>query len=373
MIKLPNNFQPYTDVYFLRSLEILKKLNLNPFVRAQVFLRGNSGLIFGQDQVIEIIKKYSNIFDNKGKVYLLPNGEHYEANETVLLIEARIQDIIGLETIILGVLSYETTKRNDKTSIDLNKVTQTFKTICSLVRERPVYYFGARHWSFSEDAVITKSAFEGGAAGASTQIGADQKKQMAMGTIPHSLEAIFDWKYGSDRAVVESSLAFNKYINKKVPRIALVDYNNKETDDSVMVSKILGNQLFGVRVDTPGENIQQGGVKHDDAKSKYWTGKGVTIEGVKSLRETLDKYGFDKTKIVLSSGFGNIDKVRAFVEAEKKLNIRLFDSLGVGNVFDARISTMDIVGVGETIQTILPISKVGRFYKPNERLVLCSV
>ncbi|MBU0974722.1 hypothetical protein KKD03_03420 [Patescibacteria group bacterium] len=42
----------------------------------------------------------------------------------------------------------------------------------------------------------------------------------------------------------------------------------------------------------------------------------------------------------------------------------------VGNVHNSRISTMDVVGVGETIETIIPVSKVGRLYKPNKRLIL---
>ena len=71
---------------------------------------------------------------------------------------------------------------------------------------------------------------------------------------------------------------------------------------------------------------------------------------------------------MLSSGFGDIRKVRAFVKAEKELGIRLFDSLGVGQIFPVRAATMDIVGVGETIDNIRPISKVGRHEKSYKRL-----
>jgi nicotinate phosphoribosyltransferase len=370
MIQLPNDFQPYADVYFLRSLEILKKLKLNPFVRTQVFFRGEAGVVFGQQQVVELIKKYSpDLTKNGGIVYLLPDGESYEPGETVLLIEARVQDIIALETIILGILSYETTTHNDQTQVELDKVTERFRELCSLVGDRPVYYFGARHWSFSEDAVISRAAFAGGVAGASTQIGADQKEQVAVGTIPHSLEAVFSWKYGADQAVLKSTQAFDELIDKNISRIALVDYNNKEINDSLAVAKALEGKLFGVRVDTPGENIQQGGSKFDKTKPKYWTGRGVTVEGIRSLRKALDKNGYEKTKIVLSSGFGDVSKVKAFVEAEATLGLKLFDSLGVGRVFDARISTMDIVGVGESIETIRAVSKVGRTHQLNTRLI----
>ena len=358
---LPASYEPYTDVYFLRSLEILQKISLNPFVRAQVFFRKGPGKIYGMNEALEIIKTYSKLLENGGRIFYLAEGEEYQPEETVLLLEGRIQDIIFLETMILGVLSAETTKANDKHGVNLESVTKRMKEITTLVGERPVFYFGARHWRYDEDEKIANAAFKGGAAGASTNIGAQTFGKKGAGTIPHSLENIFAWKYGINRAVVESTKAFNQIIDPNIPRIALVDYANMEVDDALATAIEMQGKLSGVRVDTCGENMMQGADSKD--------GKGVTTSGVYNLRQKLDRAGFNNVQIFLSSGFGEVAKVKAFVDAEKKLGVRLFDSLGVGEVFDARTATMDVVGVGETIDGLQPVSKVGRRYRSNGKLV----
>ena len=89
--------------------------------------------------------------------------------------------------------------------------------------------------------------------------------------------------------------------------------------------------------------------------------KGVTIAGVSYLKLILNiYYGF--TKVMLSSGFGNPEKVKKFVKNEKACNCQLFDSLG-GGIFHSRSATMDIIEVDG-----VPISKVGRKCNPNPRL-----
>jgi nicotinate phosphoribosyltransferase len=116
------------------------------------------------------------------------------------------------------------------------------------------------------------------------------------------------------------------------------------------------NAFFGKSVHVP---------KGDE---KYWFGTGVSVTGVYAVRKALNENGFDKIQIMLSSGFGDVQKVEAFVRAEKLIGVKLFDSLGVGGVYDSRDSTMDIVAVGKTIDSMVPTSKVGRAYKPNSRL-----
>jgi nicotinate phosphoribosyltransferase len=360
------SFEPYTDVYFLRSVHILKKLDLNPFVRAQVFFRKGPGKIAGMEEVLELIRNRTEIFANGGQVFHLPERSEYHPEETVLLIEARAQDVISLETVILGILSAETTKLNDQHGVDLSQVTQRVKTITEHIGGRPVFYFGARHWRYDEDVAISAAAFAGGITGASTMIGAQTTGKTGVGTIPHSLENIFAWKYGMHRAVIETTKAFDKWIDPAVPRIALVDYANQEVDDTLVTATELQGKLAGVRVDTCGENVMKGATESVDRP--YWFGKGVTVSGVANLRQKITQAGFPDLKIFLSSGFGEVAKVKAFVQAEAELGITLFDSLGVGNLFDARITTMDIVGVGNTIDTIQPVAKVGRIYKPNPRL-----
>jgi len=286
-----------------------------------------------------------------------------------LLIEGRAQDVIPLETILLGIISSRTTQQNDRHGINLSDITKRTQQIVSLVGDRPVYYFGARHWHYEEDEAIAKATFLGGVSSASTEIGAHTMGKEPVGSIPHSLENIFAWKYGADRAVLETIKAFDLFMKPEIPRIALVDYRNREIDDSLEVARVLGEKLYGIRVDTSGECLMQGAEESGAESGHYWYGKGMTISGVSHLRETLNRKGYSNIKIMLSSGFGNPEKVQAFVDAEKELGYKLFDALGVGNLYDSRIATMDIVAVGESLDSMEPCAKSGRCYHANPNLI----
>lgn len=374
MHRLPPLFDLYTDAYFLRSLAILKAENLNPFVRAQVFIREGPGEIAGISEVITMLQAYTQFFQNGGEAFVLVEGARYLSGETVVVLEGRVQDILPLETMMLGVLSAETTLANGGTAPDMDAVTKRMEKIVSLIGRRPVFYFGARHWRYDWDFEIAKAAFAGGATDASTDIGAaaagTAAKKKGVGTIPHALECIYAWKYGLQNAVVTTTKVFDRVIDVDVPRVALIDFANREIDDTLAVVSELGERLSAVRVDTPGENSMQGAravIGHET--DLYWTGTGVTIGGVYGLRLALDEHGYKKTQILLSSGFGDPEKVRAFVLAEKELGLKLFDGLGVGELFPVRSATMDIVGVGETKDTLVHIAKKGRGHRPNPRLV----
>jgi len=388
ILQLPESARPFADKYFLNTEEILKGEKLNPWVRAQVMIRKGPGIVGGLEEARAIIEKYSPLFEHGGSISSLEDGEVFGKGESLMTIEGPIQDIVALETMYLGVISAETTLRTDNvTTIDVEAVQRKMNSVVEAADGRPVIYFGARHWRYNEDKAISAAAFDAGARGCSTDAGAASAGLIGIGTIPHVLENILAWKVGHARAVVEATVAFDRQMDPKIPRIALIDYNNREIDDSVDTARALQGRLYGVRVDTCGENIAQGALRGphgpeadawratgtpllevDHPSAKYWYGNGVTVTGVYALRKALDEAGFKDVKIVLSSGFADTAKVRAFVEAEKLLGIRLFDSLGVGGVYDSRAAKMDIVQVGETAETMIPISKVGRSERPSTRL-----
>ncbi|MFM1847352.1 MAG: hypothetical protein RL417_826 [Pseudomonadota bacterium] len=389
MWRFPDAIEPYIDVYFRRTREILHAEGLNPWVRAQVFIRHGPGTVGGIAESAALIDRFSEIRAVGGRIFGLRDGSRYSSLETVLVIEAPVQEIVNLETAYLGIIAAETTKRTDGVAtVDLDGVERTVREIVGLTGGRPVNYFGARHRRYDEDAAIAQAAFKGGASGASTDIGAACVGKKGQGTIPHILENIFAFKYGVERAVVEATRAFDRVISMEIPRIALIDYANREVDDAVGVFEALGDRLFGIRIDTCGENAPQGGVdalggegeaewrshglplpadRHPDLP--YWIGKGVTVTGVYAVKRALTRRGGERLHTVLTSGFGDRRKVRAFIEAEQILGVSLFDSLGVGGIYSpSRITTMDVVGVGDSSETIRPLSKVGRHYRPNARL-----
>jgi nicotinate phosphoribosyltransferase len=371
-MKFPESYEPYTDKYFLRTKEILKRENLNPFARAQVFIRKGPGKVKGIDEAVELLEHYGNISEKGGRIYTLDEGQVYSPKETIMLIEAPVQNIVALETMYLGIITAETTLANDNIDIDLDAIEKNAKEIVEAAQERPVSYFGARHWKYDRDYEISAAAFKGGFSSSATDIGAAILGQKGIGTIPHILENVMAWKYGTENAVLESIKAFDRVIDPSIPRISLIDYRNKEVDDAVRSAEVLDGRLYGIRIDTCGENISQGGKEKSDTSRQYWDGPGVTVSGVHAVRKALDDNGYSDVKIILSSGFGNTEKIKAFIEAEKDpdVNTKLFDALGVGGLYHARTATMDVVAVGESIESMEPISKVGRSYKPNSRLRL---
>ena len=386
------DFEKYTDKYFLRAYEILQKDNLNPFVRAQVFVRKGPGIISGMAEAISFIRTHSDLEKNGGRIYALFDGEPYEPLETILMFEAPILDIIRLETVYLGIISSSLAIHNDRQELNLNRAEERMRAVVSAAHPRPVTYFGARHWHYKNDAEISKAAIDGGAVGASTDIGAAYIHKEGSGTIPHALENIYAWQGGKENAVKNTTIAFDKHMPKDVTRVALIDYNNKEIEDTLQTAAVVST-LAAIRIDTCGENVGQGALSMKDLEKKtqaeietllndffgksvsvpkgdekYWFGNGVSITGVYAIRKALDEKGFGHIQIMLSGGFGDVKKVEAFVRAEKLLGMELFNSLGVGGIYDSRDSTMDIVAVGDTIDSMVPTSKVGRTYKPNSRL-----
>jgi nicotinate phosphoribosyltransferase len=336
---LPEDHRPYTDKYFIYSKRILKRTGVNPRVTYQVFINSGPGVVCGIDEAIHIIKKYAE-HSKDITIRALYDGERFKAKETVMLIEGPVQDLIELETMYLGVIS---TGTSIATQVD---------KICSLIPGKDVIYFGARHWRFDSDAEISYAAYVGGAAACSTDVGAATFGSRGVGTMPHALVLM----YGDTLKAAE---AFADHLGKKTKVIALVDTFGREVTDALRVAEALGEKLYAIRLDTSGDVFGEPCVRKTG--QRYWSGKGVTVELVRKVRNALNKHGFEDVKIVLSSGF-NVEKVRVFAKAERRYG-RLFDAVGTGSVFEFMFATSDIV-----LKEGRPCHKVGRPFRPNPRL-----
>jgi nicotinate phosphoribosyltransferase len=357
---LPDDHRPYTDKYFLHSRTILEGEGVNPHVVYQVFIRKGPGRIRGMDEALAILEKYGHLCEKGAQVWALPDGSHYEPGDTLMHIGARVQDVIELETMYLGVLTAATTRENDRSGPDIQAIREHASKIRDLCPDKKLIYFGSRHWHWNMDAEITKAIIEGGFDDASTDIGAQAAGVgRGVGTIPHALVITFGWKYGREEATWRATAGFDTHIDPDNPRIALIDTYNREIDDALETARRLEGRLNAVRIDTPGENVGQGA---DPEGEGYWGGTGVRISGALAMRRALDENGFEDVRIVLSSGFGKLNKLKAFVEAEKKHG-RFFDALGIGGMYHSRDATADIVQVEG-----VDIGKTGRVMTYNNAM-----
>jgi nicotinate phosphoribosyltransferase len=360
---LPESHVPYTDKYFLRSNEILKKEDINPRISMKVFCRGEGPTVRGGlDQAIEILTKYSNLETQGGEIYIL-NKNHFSNNEPLMIIKAPAQSIIELETMYLGVLSSAISEAAGIAPPEPGLVEEKLSRLKAIFQEIEIIYFGARHFHWSLDKTIAAAALKGGAVQTSTDIGSSNIGKKGAGTMPHIYVIILASVYGIENATLKAAELFDKHIAPEVPRITLVDTFNREITDTLAVARYFGKRKNSFRIDTCGEIFGEGEDLYDGKKTcapEFKTGKGVTIKLVTNVRNHLIKNGFgENTEIFLSSGFANEDKARAFVNAhrefQEKTGFSLFAGVGVGEIYNVRICTADVFEVNN-----LPLAKTGR-------------
>ncbi len=368
---IAGTYQEYTDKYFLRSKQILKAEEINPIVRYQVFAREDIGFLRGVDEAAEFVK---SVAGDRARVYALRDSMKYHSGEPLMKIEGRAQDLIDLETVYLEILSGNLTG-----PIDIQEMREKARAVVQAAEGKPAYYFGARHFAPELDQGIAKICQEEGFVGCSTDIGAKAWNSKGIGTIPHALILSYT-AYMKEEGIdgnptLEAARAFDKNIDPKVPRTVLIDTFNREIYDSIRTARNIPN-LFGVRIDTCGENYSQGSREVElpelEVDPKYLRGKGVTISSVWALREALDKFDFGNIEITVSSGF-NEKKTAAFVEADRAYQERygkpLFDSIGTGSLAKPVMTTSDIVAYhSEREEQWLPLSKKGRGEILSKRL-----
>lgn len=359
--ELPASYVPYTDKYFLRTNEILKKEEINPVISMKVFCRGE-GPVTGLNEAAEVLSKYSDLDQVGGEIWLTTK-KNFANNEPLMVIKGPAQSFVELETMYLGVLSNAISTAVGLEAPEPKQVTDKLKRLKDIYMDIPIIYFGARHYHWSLDKEIAAAALKGGASQTSTDIGSSNIGQKGVGTTPHVLTIILASIYGRENATLKTAELFDKHIPLEIPRVTLVDTFNREITDSLAVAKYFGIRQNVMRIDTCGENIGEGGSFYHDRKiqdPEFQTGTGVTIQLVTNVRNALIEKGYGKnTELFLSSGFGDEAKARTFVKAHheyrEKTGYHLFTGVGIGEISPARFCTADVFEVAGK-----PLAKAGR-------------
>jgi nicotinate phosphoribosyltransferase len=167
--------------------------------------------------------------------------------------------------------------------------------------------------------------------------------------VPHSLIAA----YGGD--TVAAAKAWAKHFAHEMNVTVLVDFENDSVRTSLEVADALGDDLWGVRLDTSERLVDRSlwGEMGDFRPT------GVNHVLVENVRTALDEAGHGRVKIVVSGGF-TPERIREFEERGTPV-----DAYGVGSSLlrGENDFTADIVMVDGR-----PCSKVGRSHRPNPRL-----
>lgn len=366
----------YTDEYFNRARLILKRDNYHPHVRMQVFQKNDDICLCGIDEALGIIREALQDDFRKLDIYALFDGDIVNRGETVMHIEGDYSLFAHLETVYLGALA-----RRSRVA------TNVYRTVreASHYTSKPVLFFPARFDiyqcqagdGYAYDVALRSLDIDSytDGYGVSTPAQGEWWGSKALGTIPHGLQAA----YGGD--VVLSALKFAEYLNPDIKRIVLVDYHNDSVGTTLAVAdaflerylpgKDPRYELYGVRLDTSETVVDKSLCEEMELFAPTGVNPQLVMKVHAALLERINSYPegsdersfYEKIGIVCSGGF-NPKKIAEF----EKLSLPVV-AYGVGSsLFEGRIDfTADVVGLKEN-DVWREVVKVGRHYRPNDRL-----
>lgn len=307
-----------TDVYFLRTVEILKATGRDREVRAEFVAKslpgGSEWAVFaGLDEVAGLLEGIPV------DVRAMPEGSIFRPYEPVMEIRGSYLAFATLETAILGLICQAS-----------GVATKAARIRRLAGKEKIVVSFGARRMHPAVSLAIERAAYIGGCDGVSVVEAAELLGEDPTGTTPHALILLMG-------DTVDAMLAYDRILPPEVARIALIDTFQDEKFEALRVAEALGDRLWGVRLDTPGSR------------------RGDFYRILEEVRWELDLRGFEHVKLIVSGGLDEDEVVR----------LRdLVDAFGVGTSISAAKPVdfaMDIVEIdGE------PLAKRGKMSGAKE-------
>ncbi|MCX7846004.1 MAG: nicotinate phosphoribosyltransferase, partial [Dictyoglomaceae bacterium] len=208
-------------------------------------------------------------------VYAMEEGEIFFPYEPVIQVMGRYKDFARYETSILGFVSF------------LSGIGTKSSRVRISAKDKKIYSFGTRRQHPFLAPAVEYATYVCGFDGVSNVLGAEYLGKNPVGTMPHALILIV----GDDKSTF---IAFDKYVDEKIPRIALVDTFGSPIVESISALEALGSKLQGIRLD-----------------SKDY------IYLVKDIRWEFKRRGYENIMIFLSGGLDEyeIEKYRDLVDA----------------------------------------------------------
>jgi len=253
-----------TDIYFERTLKIIKERNIDKRVVAEVRARTfpssyQWAILAGLDEALHLLEGL------EVDVWSMPEGSLFHPFEPVLSIEGNYSEFAQYETALLGLTCQAS---GIATGAARCKMASTGK---------PIYNFGARRMHPGIVPMIDRASFIGGCDGVAVKKSAQELGEEPVGTIPHALILLAE-------DTLKATQLFDETIEPKVRRVALVDTLGDEKFETLRVAKALGKNLYAVRLDTPASR------------------RGDLRELLQEVRWELDIRGFNQVKLFVSGG-----------------------------------------------------------------------
>ncbi|HEB75377.1 MAG TPA: nicotinate phosphoribosyltransferase [Nitrospirae bacterium] len=310
-----------TDVYFERTLRILKGKGVNPVVKAEFMAKGLPGdwpwaVFAGLEEVIYLLERLPV------KLRALKEGTVFHPYEPVMEIEGRYQDFCVYETAVLGLIC------------QASGVATKAARFKSLADGRLVVSFGARRMHPILAPMIERNAYIGGCDGVAVIKSGEIIGEDPMGTMPHALIICMG-------STVEALRAYDEILEPKLKRVALIDTFLDEKFEAVNVAEALGERLFAVRLDTPSSR------------------RGDFYRILEEVRWELDLRGYSHVKLFVSGGIR---------EEDIPVLNPLVDAYGIGT----SISNAPVVDFSMDIMEVegRPVAKRGK-WSGSKRLLRC--
>ena len=301
------------DVYFRRSVDILKARDIDKRVRAEFVAKDlpenwEWAVFAGLEELLHLLEGH------RVNVRSMEEGQVFRRLEPVLEIEGSYTAFAAMETASLGLICQAS-----------GIATRAARCRKAAGPNKRVISFGARRMHPTLAPMIERAAYLGGCDGVAVVASAELLGTEAAGTIPHALVLVM----GDTVAAAE---AFDQVIDSGVPRIALIDTFTDEKLESLRIAEAMGDRLAAVRLDTPSSR------------------RGDFYEILREVRWELDLRGHDDVGLFVSGGIGE--------EQIRRLN-PLVDGYGVGGWISAAPVidfSMDIVEIEGA-----PLAKRGKW------------
>ncbi len=311
-----------TDVYFDRSLRILKAKGINPVVKAEFIAKSFPdnwpwAIFAGLEEILYLLQKLPV------QVRAMREGTVYNTLEPVLEIEGHYQDFCVFETALLGLMC------------QASGVATKAARFKRLADGRMVISFGARRMHPVLAPMIERNAYVGGCDGVAVMKSGEIIGEAPMGTMPHALIICMG-------STVEAIKAYDEVLEPKFKRVALIDTFLDEKFEALNVAEALGEKLFAIRLDTPSSR------------------RGNFFRILEEVRWELDLRGYENVKLFVSGGIQEEDV--------PELN-PLVDAYGIGT----SISNAPVVDYAMDIMEVdgKPFAKRGK-WSGSKRVLRCS-